>query len=84
MNEIAALAYKCINRISRKRPSMRDVVQALTRSLKARHNKKHQVRMLLTTSVEGSADLDPSDNQTSISEHQREDSIDSLSDLPEV
>lgn len=84
VNEIAALAYKCINRISRKRPSMRDVVQALTRSLKARHNKKHQVRMLLTTSVEGSADLDPSDNQTSISEHQREDSIDSLSDLPEV
>ncbi|KAJ0984451.1 hypothetical protein J5N97_002807 [Dioscorea zingiberensis] len=85
VNDIASLAYKCINRISRKRPSMRDVVQALTRILKARHNKKHQFRKFLATTVEeGSADLEPSDNQTSISEHHREDSIDSFSDLPDV
>ncbi|KAJ0960904.1 hypothetical protein J5N97_001202 [Dioscorea zingiberensis] len=85
VNDIASLAYKCINRISRKRPSMRDVVQALTRILKARHNKKHQFRKFLATTVEeGLADLEPSDNQTSISEHHREDSIDSFSDLPDV
>ncbi|KAE9588612.1 putative non-specific serine/threonine protein kinase [Lupinus albus] len=33
LNEVAALAYKCINLTPRKRPSMRDIVQVLTESL---------------------------------------------------
>ncbi|XP_071722964.1 calcium/calmodulin-regulated receptor-like kinase 1 [Rutidosis leptorrhynchoides] len=42
LNDVAALAYKCINRSPRKRPSMRDIVQVLTRIVKLRHSKKHQ------------------------------------------
>ncbi|XP_008776618.1 calcium/calmodulin-regulated receptor-like kinase 1 isoform X1 [Phoenix dactylifera] len=85
LNVVAALAYKCISRISRKRPSMRDMVQALTRVVKARHGKRHRSeRSLPFMAEEESTDQEPSDLRTSISEHQRGESIDSLSDLPDV
>lgn len=42
VNEVAAFAYKCISRAPRKRPSMRDIVQVLTRVVKVRHCRKRQ------------------------------------------
>jgi len=87
LNDMSTLAYKCINRLSRKRPSMRDVVQALSRIAKENHSKKRHSRQFLPITIEeGSADneyLGPQ-NAISGSEHRREDSMDSLSDLPDV
>ncbi|XP_008801077.1 calcium/calmodulin-regulated receptor-like kinase 1 [Phoenix dactylifera] len=85
LNDVAALAYKCIRRISRRRPSMRDVVEALTHVVKARHSKKHHSKQSLPLSAEEeSTDQEPSDLQTSFFEHYRGESVDSLSDLPDV
>ncbi|KAK6134934.1 hypothetical protein DH2020_031312 [Rehmannia glutinosa] len=41
LNEMAALAHKCVNRLPRKRPSMRDIVPVLSRILTYRHSRKH-------------------------------------------
>lgn len=85
LNDMSTLAYKCINKLSRKRPSMRDVVQALSRIAKENHNKERHSRQFLPITIqEGSTDHENLDPQKSISEHRREDSIDSLSDLPDV
>nr|CAD1823239.1 unnamed protein product [Ananas comosus var. bracteatus] len=71
LNDIAAVAYKCVSKVSRKRPSMRDVVQALSRVVKESQIRKHHRKS-------------PSDVQSSASEHRREESIDSASDLADV
>ncbi|KAF8409463.1 hypothetical protein HHK36_005539 [Tetracentron sinense] len=85
LNDVAALAYKCINRIPRKRPSMRDIVQALSRNLKLRHRKKHHKGTLSATAEEISIDGDQSETQIQfLDELQREESMDSTTDLPEV
>nr|BAV91470.1 protein kinase superfamily protein [Freesia alba] len=85
LHDISTLAYKCINRMSRKRPSMRDVVQALSRIVKERHSRKRRSRQFLSITIEEeSTDHDNGGAQTSMSDHQREESIDSLSDLPDV
>ncbi|XP_020102649.1 calcium/calmodulin-regulated receptor-like kinase 1 [Ananas comosus] len=85
LNDIAAVAYKCVSRISRKRPSMRDVVQALSRIVKLRHSRKSNSRRLLSTVVDDeSTDLEAYDHQSTAPEHRREESIDSISDLPDV
>ncbi|XP_039026636.1 calcium/calmodulin-regulated receptor-like kinase 1 [Hibiscus syriacus] len=76
LNEIAALAYKCVNRVPKKRPSMRDIVQVLTRILKTRHSKKHQ-KFLSATANEVSNDLEQGETKNQITEHQRDESMDS-------
>ncbi|XP_042462951.1 calcium/calmodulin-regulated receptor-like kinase 1 isoform X2 [Zingiber officinale] len=81
VNDVAALAYKCINRLSRKRPSMRDAVQALSRILRTRHRMQHHARRSLPlTKEEESLDIEPSEHQ-SVSEHNRAESIFSVSDV---
>lgn len=79
LNEVATLAYKCINRVPKKRPSMRDVVQVLTRILKLRHNRRHHHRKSLSaTADEVSIDLDQPEIKTPVSEcHRRDESLDS-------
>ncbi|OAY28579.1 calcium/calmodulin-regulated receptor-like kinase 1 [Manihot esculenta] len=79
LNEVATLAYKCINRVPKKRPSMRDVVQVLTRILKLRHNRRHHHRKSLSaTADEVSIDLDQLEIKTPVSEcHRRDESLDS-------
>ncbi|KAL0320749.1 UNVERIFIED_CONTAM: Calcium/calmodulin-regulated receptor-like kinase [Sesamum radiatum] len=42
LDEVATLAHKCVNRVARRRPSMRDIVQVLSRILKSRHIRNHQ------------------------------------------
>ncbi|KAF5728356.1 leucine-rich repeat receptor-like serine/threonine-protein kinase [Tripterygium wilfordii] len=77
LNEVAALAYKCINRSPRKRPSMRDVVQVLSRVVKSRHDIKHHKKSLSAATDEVSIDMDQPENMTPVSGHRREESIDS-------
>ncbi|MBA0792155.1 hypothetical protein Gohar_016678, partial [Gossypium harknessii] len=79
LNEIAALAYKCVNRVPKKRPSMRDIVQVLTRILKTRHHKKHQ-KSLSATADEVLVDIEQGETKNPITEHQREESMDSAAD----
>lgn len=42
LNEVAALAHKCVNRTAKRRPSMRDIVQELSKIHKLRHTRRHQ------------------------------------------
>ncbi|KAJ6293189.1 hypothetical protein OIU77_008820 [Salix suchowensis] len=81
LNEVAVLAYKCVNRAPRKRPSMRDIVQVLSRILKLRHNKKHHKKSLsATTADEVSIDMEQPEIRTPLSDrhhHRRAESADS-------
>ncbi|XVF04016.1 hypothetical protein REPUB_Repub05bG0044200 [Reevesia pubescens] len=79
LNEVAALAYKCVNRLPKKRPSMRDIVQVLTRILKTRHSKKHH-KSLSATTDEVSVDLEQGETKIPITEHRRDESMDSAAD----
>ncbi|PPD82535.1 hypothetical protein GOBAR_DD20521 [Gossypium barbadense] len=83
LNEIAALAYKCVNRVPKKRPSMRDIVQVLTRILKTRHRKKHQ-KSLSATADEVLVDIEQGETKNPITKHQREESMDSAADTFEM
>ncbi|XP_068667980.1 calcium/calmodulin-regulated receptor-like kinase 1 [Aristolochia californica] len=83
LNEMAALAYKCINRSSRKRPFMRDVVQALSSIIKLRHNRKHH-KPSLSITLEMAIDMEQTEVQTPVSELQREESMDSMMGSQEV
>lgn len=80
LNDMAALAYKCVNRSPRKRPAMRDTVQGLSLILKTRHNKKHRKRSPFEVAIT----IDQSDRQNSMnSEHRRVESMDSITDSTE-
>ncbi|XVE50497.1 hypothetical protein DITRI_Ditri01bG0167300 [Diplodiscus trichospermus] len=83
LNEVAALAYKCVSRVPKKRPSMRDIVQVLTRILKTRYSKKHQ-KSLSATTDEVSVDLEQGETKIPITEHQRDESMDSGADTLEM
>lgn len=83
LNEMAALAYKCINRAPRKRPSMRDIVQVLSQILKLRHSrrKQHSKSYSAATADDVSVDLDQLETKISVSEHRREESVTDLDQL---
>ncbi|KAH7546617.1 hypothetical protein FEM48_Zijuj01G0220100 [Ziziphus jujuba var. spinosa] len=82
LNDMAALGYKCINRIPRKRPSMRDTVQVLTRILKLRHNRRHphHKKSLSAITDEATIDMDQPETRTPIADHRRDESVDSTAD----
>ncbi|TVU43419.1 hypothetical protein EJB05_09892 [Eragrostis curvula] len=85
LNDMAAVAYRCVSRVSRKRPAMRDVVQALNRVLKhSRSRKHHGKRHPHARGDDESVDLEASEVQSSLSGLQREESVGSISDLPDV
>ncbi|GJN12487.1 hypothetical protein PR202_ga30769 [Eleusine coracana subsp. coracana] len=85
LNDMAAVAQKCVSRVSRKRPAMRDVVQALARVLKHSHSRKHHgKRHPQTRGDDESVDLEASEVQSSLSGLHREELVGSVSDLPEV
>lgn len=68
LNEIAALAYKCINSVPKKRPSMRDIVQVLSRILKLNQNRRHHDKKSHSaTADEVSIDMDQSETKTPVS-----------------
>ncbi|KAL8144545.1 hypothetical protein V2J09_017577 [Rumex salicifolius] len=79
LNEVSSLAYKCISRSPKMRPSMRDIVQVLTRTLKSRHNtRKHHKKVLSATPEEVTINVGQQEAQTPLSELRRE-SLDSVS-----
>ncbi|KAL9236364.1 hypothetical protein vseg_011044 [Gypsophila vaccaria] len=79
LNEVAALAYKCINLRPKKRPSMRDIVQVLSRILKSRHSRKPYGTSLTATPEEVAIDVeDAAEVRTPVSQHKRRDSTDSM------
>lgn len=41
LNEVAALAHRCLYHIASRRPSKRDIVKVLSRVPKSRHSRKH-------------------------------------------
>ncbi|KAE8805940.1 putative LRR receptor-like serine/threonine-protein kinase [Hordeum vulgare] len=86
LNDMAAAAYKCVSRVSRKRPSMRDVVQALIRVAKHSHSSRnhHGRRLPPGRTDDESVDLEASEDQSSASGHQRQESVGSVSELPDV
>jgi len=85
LNDMSAVAYRCVSRVSRKRPAMRDVVQALTRVLKhSRSRKHHSNRHPQARADDESVDLEGSEVQSSFSGLQREESVGSVSELPDV
>ena len=85
-NDMAAAAYKCVSRVSRKRPSMRDVVQALIRVAKhSRSSRNHHGRKLPVGSTDGEPfDPEASEDKSCASSHQRQESVGSVSELPDV
>lgn len=84
LNDVAALAYKCINRVPRRRPSMRDIVQVLSRILKLRHSRKHHRKSLSAATDETAIDMDQQESKTPNSNHRREESVDSTADTYDV
>lgn len=84
LNDVAALAYKCVNRAPKKRPSMRDTVQILSRILKSRHERKRHKRSASATAEEITINVEQLDHRSPISGHRRGESIDSTADSYEV
>lgn len=81
-NDVAALAYKCMNCLPRKRPSMRDIVQVLSRILKARNDKKQNKHLFPVGEV--AIDVNQHDYKSPMCEHRRVESHDSSVDNFEV
>lgn len=77
LNEVATLAYRCVNRSPRKRPTMRDIVQVVSRIIHLRLEQKHHRKSLSATTDDVSIDIDHA-------EHLRKDSMDSASDTHEI
>ena len=77
LNEVSSLAYRCVNRSPRKRPSMRDIVQVISRINNFRLEQKHHRKSLSAMTDDVSIDIDHS-------EHFRKDSMDSASDTHEI
>lgn len=80
LNDVAVLAYKCVNRAPRKRPSMRDNVQVLSRIMKLRHNKNHHDRSLSATAEEVTINMEVLERTSTSTQHRREESMDSAAD----
>ncbi|MCL7025352.1 hypothetical protein MKW94_006056 [Papaver nudicaule] len=95
LNDVAALAYKCVNRLSKKRPAMRDIVQALCGAINVKQRKNTLARGLSNTDDEvviempshqtetntAITELKRQESQNSTSSHRRQDSQTSINEL---
>ncbi|KAL0406881.1 UNVERIFIED_CONTAM: Calcium/calmodulin-regulated receptor-like kinase [Sesamum latifolium] len=84
LDEVATLAHKCVNRVARRRPSMRDIVQVLSRILKSRHIRNHQSSSSTPRAGEVIVNMDQLTHPSSIPEHRRVESVDSTADSIDV
>lgn len=81
LNEVANLAHKCVSHIPKRRPSMRDIVQVLSRIVKSRHNggstryRRNEVVIDVGPQVE---------SRNPVFEHRRMESVDSVADSVDV
>ncbi|TKY66694.1 leucine-rich repeat receptor serine/threonine-protein kinase [Spatholobus suberectus] len=83
LNELAALAYKCINRAPSKRPSTRDIMQVLTNFLQSRHHGNHHKNSLSATD-EVFIDPDQPETKICVTDHMREESTESEAEVYDV
>lgn len=83
LNNVSALAYKCVNRSPKKRPAMRDIVQVLSRILKSRHSRKHP-KHLPATPEEVCISMEHVDHKSPTSGLQQVESMDSTVESCEV
>ncbi|GFP86374.1 probable leucine-rich repeat receptor-like serine/threonine-protein kinase at5g15730 [Phtheirospermum japonicum] len=84
LNEVAALAHKCVNRLPRRRPSMRDIVQVLARILTCRHKRKHREDDSTPRADEVIVNMGQLENRSPLSVHRRVESMDSMADSVDV
>ena len=84
LNEVAALAYKCVNHVQKKRPSMRDNVQVLSRILKQRKNNSRNRNTVSTTTDEVAIDIDQLEARSPRPEHRGQQPVDSTPESCEV
>ncbi|KAL0289265.1 UNVERIFIED_CONTAM: Calcium/calmodulin-regulated receptor-like kinase [Sesamum calycinum] len=84
LDEVATLAHKCVNRVARRRPSMRDIVQVLSRILKSRHIRNHQSSSSTPKAGEVIVNMDQLTRPSPIPEHRRVESVDSTADSIDV
>ncbi|KAI3457013.1 hypothetical protein Pfo_013676 [Paulownia fortunei] len=85
LNEVAALAHKCVNRFPRRRPSMRDIVQVLSRILTYRHSsRKHHKEDSTPRADEVIVNMGQLEHRSPWPEHQRVESLDSMADSIDV
>ncbi|CAA0816244.1 Protein kinase superfamily protein [Striga hermonthica] len=84
-NEVAALAHKCVNRLPRRRPSMRDIVQVLSRILSHRHKRRpHKEDSTTPRADEVIINMGQLEHRSSFSEHRRVESVDSMADSVDI
>lgn len=80
VHDVAALAYKCVERIPRKRPSMRDVLQCLSRIIQTRCQKNQHKRTSSATTDDTCISVDQLEIGRPIPRHRRVESVDSNSE----
>ncbi|XP_034698067.1 calcium/calmodulin-regulated receptor-like kinase 1 isoform X1 [Vitis riparia] len=85
LNDIASLAYQCINHLSKKRPSMRDIVLALSRILKLNHSRKRHKESMSATEEEITIELQKSETRDpTVMEFQKKVAIDITTQSVEI
>lgn len=85
LNEVAALAHKCVDHVARRRPAMRDIVQVLSKILKSRHNKKHHKNSATQkTDDQVIVNIDQLRQKNPVAQHQRVESLDSMADSIDI
>lgn len=84
LNEVAALAHKCVNPTAKKRPSMRDIVQELSKIHKSRHVRRKQKESRTPRADSVIVNMEQLDRRSPTSQHQRVESLDSTADSIDV
>ncbi|CAH9107965.1 unnamed protein product [Cuscuta epithymum] len=79
LNDVSTLAYKCLNSLPKKRPSMREIVQVLARVIESRRSLQHH-KQLSATPEEVSISVDQLHRRSPISRHRRVQSADSTTE----
>lgn len=83
-NEVAALAHKCVNNVAKKRPTMRDIVQELTKIHKSRHIRRHGRDSSTPRADSVIVNMEQLERRSPIPEHRRVESLDSMADSVDV
>ncbi|PIN00388.1 Serine/threonine protein kinase [Handroanthus impetiginosus] len=84
LNEVAALAHKCVNSIPKKRPSMRDIVQVLSKILKHRYSKRHHKEDSTPRANQVIVNMGQLDCRNTLPRHRQAESLDSTADSVDV
>lgn len=81
LNEVAALAHKCVNRTPKKRPSMRDIVQELSKIQKSRHIRRRQKDSSTPRAGAVIVNIDQLQQRIQTPEHRRKESYSTIESM---